>query len=206
MIYGYLRTFFTNQSIDKHRKFLNESGCVEIFQDFQHSTSQLDKVLRKLNSGDELNVIALAHLAKNPKQLHKLLDHFNSRNIVLRTPTFTFDNTELFSRLVDEFVTFNRDVVKQKSLSGLVRAQEKGKRLGKPQGLSEISKLKAKRAYEMRLEGETISKIQNTLSIRSKQTLYSYFRYEAARLKELNPLLELDENGFDFLNYVFRRK
>lgn len=206
MIYGYFRTLFSSSDVEKHMQALKSFGCQVLYHDKyirnKPSQEQRSILLSKVQSGDIVIVPSFGHIASSPQQLFDLVQYFTIYGIGLRTLTYTLPQGPDINSFLEEFVIFQKELVQQKTLAGFARAKAEGKPLGKPQGLSEISKLKAKRAYELRLQGLSATKIQSALSIKSKQTLYSYLRFEAARLKKLNPFLELAENKFDFVNLV----
>jgi DNA invertase Pin-like site-specific DNA recombinase len=79
----------------------------------------------------------------------------------------------LFAALAE----FERDIIRKRTNAGLAAARARGRKGGRPKGLSKKAKHTAIIAERLYQDGElTISKICDQLSI-SKMTLFNYLRY-----------------------------
>ena len=80
---------------------------------------------------------------------------------------------------------FEREITKDRTKSGLEAARKRGSLTGRPKGLSDDAKIKAKAAAAMYKEGKlTISQICQNLGV-SNNTLYKYIRHEGVKVGEL---------------------
>lgn len=70
-----------------------------------------------------------------------------------------------------------RTVLKERTLAGLKAAAERGRKGGRPKGLSPEAVYKAKAVKELYKSKMSISEIRKTLKIGSNATIYSYLNF-----------------------------
>ncbi|PWN59150.1 recombinase family protein [Chryseobacterium oncorhynchi] len=186
MTFGYARVSTTDQNLETQLNELKKLGVEKIFSE-KISAKNLERVelkllLSQLRPNDKVIVTKIDRLARSLKDLIFLLDEFSKKEIILQIGPTLFDFTtpegRLFATLFGSVAQYERELINERTKAGLLAAREEGRVGGKPKGLSPLAKSKAKKAYELREKGLSISDIQKTLDIKSKRTLYSYIRYE----------------------------
>lgn len=203
MTFGYARVSTTDQNLETQFKELEKLGVEKIFSE-KISAKNLERVelkllLSQLRPTDKVVVTKIDRLARSLKDLIFLLDELSKKEIILQigSTIFNFSTPEgrLFATLFGSVAQYERELINERTKAGLLAAREEGRVGGKPKGLSALAKNKAKKAYELREKGLSISDIQKTLEIKSKRTLYSYIRYEV----ESRSILEKKEKTEDGL-------
>jgi len=192
MKFGYARVSTKEQSLNLQLDALKKAGCKpqNIYQEqisgAKSERPQLQALLNKLRAEDELVVWKLDRLGRSIKDLIKLVTtiqdkgaafHSIQDSINTATPTgkLTF---HLFAALAE----FERDIIRQRTKAGLEAARARGKKGGRPKGLSQKAKHTAMIAERLYKEGELSTKeICEQLSI-SKMTLYSYLRHQGVEI------------------------
>lgn len=186
MTFGYARVSTTDQNLETQLNELKKLGVEKIFSE-KISAKNLERVelkllLSQLRPNDKVVVTKIDRLARSLKDLIFLLDEFSKKEIILQIgPTifnFTTPEGRLFATLFGSVAQYERELINERTKAGLLAARKEGRVGGKPKGLSALAKSKAKKAYELREKGLSISDIQKTLEIKSKRTLYSYIRFE----------------------------
>lgn len=160
-------------------------------------------LFEQLRENDLVLVVRLDRLARSLKDLVFLIDEFAQRKVILQIGNLKLDFTtaegRLYASLFGAVAQFERELIRERTLSGLKSAREKGRIGGKPKGLSELAKLVAISAYDLRLKDLTQEQILLASGIKSTRTLYKYLRFEAQRRSKLFNK-EIAENGIDLLD------
>ena len=129
---------------------------------------KLDRLARSLRD----LVSLVTEIEEKGAGLLSLNDHIDTT-----TPhgKFTF---HVFAALAE----FERDIISERTKAGLAAARARGRKGGRPKGLSKQARHKAIIAEKLYLEGElSISEICQQLSI-SKSTLYNYLRHRGVTI------------------------
>ena len=117
-------------------------------------------------------VFRFDRFARSTKQLITALDNFQSLGIDFVSYEESLDTTTSNGRLmftiISAFAEFERSIIQERVKAGLIKARAKGKKLGRPKSQVDAVKIK-----ELRLEGLSIRKIAQTLSI-PKSTIQDY--------------------------------
>ncbi len=189
---GYARVSTQDQDLALQLDALNEAGCEQTYQEkITGSTKerpQLQKMLEHLREGDVIVIWKLDRLARSLKDLVDLVTQiqengasFQSLNDQIDTTTahgkFTF---HVFAALAE----FERDIIRERTKAGLAAARARGRKGGRPKGLSKKAQHAAIIAERLYLEGKlSIKEICEQLSI-SKGTLYNYLRHQGVEIGE----------------------
>ncbi|MFZ0549136.1 MAG: recombinase family protein [Candidatus Promineifilaceae bacterium] len=187
---GYARVSTKDQDLSLQLDALKDAGCKKIYREqitgSTRERPELKKMLEQLRDGDVIVVWKLDRLARSLKDLVGLVNEMqgagaelSSLNDQIDTATphgkFTF---HIFAALAE----FERDIIRERTMAGLAAARARGRKGGRPKGLSKKAQhtaIIAERLYE---EGElSIKEICEQLSI-SKMTLYNYLRYRGVRI------------------------
>jgi len=149
---------------------------------------QLQKMLEQLRAGDTVVMWKLDRLARSLKDLIDLVNKIkdqgafvHSLNDQIDTMTshgkFTF---HLFAALAE----FERDIIRERTNAGLAAARARGRKGGRPRGLSKKAQHTAIIAEKLYLEQKlTIKEICEQLSI-SKSTLYNYLHFQGVPIAQ----------------------
>ena len=181
---GYARVSTSDQTLDPQLDALRAAGCEILFQEkISGKTAdrpELQKMRTQLRTGDTVIVWKLDRLGRSLRDLVALVSEFQERGVHFQsiqdqidtsTPMgkFTF---HLFAALAE----FERDIISERTKAGLAAARARGRKGGRPKGLSKKAQDKARLAESLYKERErSIREICDHLDI-SKATLYRYLR------------------------------
>ncbi len=186
MTIGYARISTTDQNLGLQHDALKAAGCETIFSDEASGAKEarpgLDQVLSHLRSGDTLVIWRFDRLGRSLKHLLSLVESFKAKGIHLRSLSEGIDTSTPMGTLVFQvsgaFAEFERALIQERTNAGLASARLRGKKGGRPPGLSkkaaDTSRIAASLYQENKL---SVAEICEQLHI-SKATLY---RYLAAR-------------------------
>lgn len=170
---------------------LNSFGCDKIYKEVASGAKakriELNKLLDTIRSGDVLVIYKLDRLGRSLKHLVELVDILNEKKVGLVSLNDPIDTTTPQGRLVfnifSSLAEFERELIRERTKAGLASARARGKKGGRPKGLSKEAQAKAKMAESLYKSKEyTIKEICNNLSI-SANTLYSYLRFRGVFVK-----------------------
>ena len=193
-IFGYARVSTIDQNLDAQKDALLKYGCEKIYYEKASGKNverpQLQKLLSSLREKDVVVVYKLDRLARSLKDLIDLVNELANKKVDFVSISDGIDTStavgKLMFHLVGAFAEFERDIISERTKVGLESARARGRKGGKPKGLSAEAQKKAARAKvlydERRLSIDEICKI---LEIKSKTTLYKYIKFETTRLEEL---------------------
>ena len=184
MKFGYARVSTKEQVLDLQIDALEKAGCKQIYQEkitgAKADRPELLKMVDQLREGDTVIVWKLDRLGRSLRDLVNLIEKFNSQgvgflslqdNINTTTPTgkLTF---HIFAALAE----FERGIISERTKAGLAAARARGRKGGRPKGLSKKAQDKARLAESLYKEQKlTIDEVCEHLHI-SKPTLYRYLR------------------------------
>lgn len=85
--YGYARVSTHEQNLDSQIYALKQYGCNKIYTEVQSGRNskrnELDKVIKKLKSGDTLVIFKLDRLSRGTKHLLELMEFFKKKKYIL---------------------------------------------------------------------------------------------------------------------------
>ncbi|KTD70377.1 MULTISPECIES: recombinase family protein [Legionella] len=194
MLIGYARVSTRSQNLDLQIDALKKEGCEKIYQD-QISGSlfnrpALDQLLLDLRKGDVLVIWKLDRLGRSFKDLINLVNSFIEKGIGLRSLNDHIDTTTAHGRLIfnifGSLAEFERELIKERTIAGLDAARARGKKGGRPSGLSKEAQAKAHSAELIYKEGQlSVSEICEQLSI-SRATFYKYLKFRKVPISAEN--------------------
>ena len=169
---------------------LNDAGCQKIYQEkitgSRRERPQLNKLLEQLREGDVVVIWKLDRLARSLKDLVSLVNEIQEKGGALHSLNDQIDTTtphgkftfHVFAALAE----FERDIISERTKAGLAAARARGRKGGRPKGLSQKAQHTAIIAEKLYQERElTVKEICEQLSI-SKGTLYNYLRYRGVNI------------------------
>lgn len=146
-IFGYARcsTNENKQDINRQVRELKEAGAKEIYLEYVHGDaavkSELQSLLEKAASGDEIITLEISRLARSTKQLCDIIDTVKDKRLCLRVKgSITVDctngvldpATEAFCKIAGVFAELEIQLIRSRVKSGLQNAKAKGAMLGRP--------------------------------------------------------------------------
>ncbi len=187
---GYARVSTRDQSFDLQVDALKKAQCEQVFKEVASGAKTarpvLDDLLSRLRSGDILVIWKLDRLGRTLKHLVELTNELIERKIGLISLNDPIDTTTPQGRLVfnifASLAEFERDLIRERTQAGLQAARARGRKGGRPGGLSKQAEATAVAAETLYEAGElSVRAICDQLQI-SKPTLYSYLRHRGVKI------------------------
>lgn len=181
MFVGYARVSAYEDSLGFQKEALTCAGCEKIFTDSISRAAEarpgIMAALDYLRPGDTLVVLRLDRLARTIRHLLELVIQLEKRSIEIKSLEDSIDtskdNEKSFFHIIRVFAGFERNLLKERTMTGLSQARARGKKGGRHKILSEEKSEKALSLY--REKKHTIQEICRIMNI-SKPTLYNYLR------------------------------
>lgn len=189
---GYARVSTLEQNLDLQIDALQKEGCKQIFTDKVSGVKSLkpefDKLISYARPGDTIVVWKLDRLGRSTVQLIELIERLKMDGIHLRSLSESIDTSTATGNLFFQFMCVlaehERNVIRERTKAGLTAARARGKKGGRPVGLSQRYQLIAqevKKAYES-MQYST-DKIREIYSIKSQPTLYKILAFAKVDVK-----------------------
>ncbi len=187
---GYARVSTKDQSIHLQEDALKKAGCEQIFKEVasgaRTSRPVLEDLLSRLRSGDVLVIWKLDRLGRSLPHLVTLANDLLERRVGLISLNDPIDTTTPQGRLVfgifAALAEFERALIRERTQAGLEAARARGRKGGRPAGLSKQAEATAMAAETLYKEGRmSVQAICDQLSI-SKPTLYRYLRHRRVKI------------------------
>lgn len=182
---GYARISTKSQSFELQVDALKEAGCEKIYQEVVSGAKAKREVLYKLledvRPGDVIIIWKLDRLGRSLKHLVDIVNDLLEKDIGLKSLNDPIDTTTAQGRLIFNIFAslseFERELIRERTQAGLTAARARGRKGGRPKGLSKKAEATACAAEALYKEGKlSVQEIANKLGI-CKGTLYSYLRY-----------------------------
>lgn len=187
---GYARVSTKDQNIDLQIDALKKAQCEQVFTEVASGAKTarpvLDDLLSRLRPGDVLVIWKLDRLGRSLKHLVTLTHELLDREVGLVSLNDPIDTTTPQGRLIfnifASLAEFERDLIRERTQAGLEAARARGRKGGRPRGLSKQAQATAMAAETLYREGNlSVLEICEQLSI-SKPTLYSYLRRRGVKI------------------------
>lgn len=187
---GYARVSTQDQKLELQLDALTRHGCGQIYKEKKSGKTkdrpELEKLIHQLRAGDTVVVWKLDRLGRSLRDLIDLVVEFQRRgvdfvslqdgiNTATATGRFTFN---IFASLAE----FEREIIRERTKAGLEAAKARGRRGGRPVGLSKAALEKAKSARILYDSGEkSVGEIAQILGI-GRATCYRYLAKAATAI------------------------
>lgn len=164
---------------------LKQADCIQIHQEIASGAKTarpvLDEIIRNLRGEDTLVIWKLDRLGRNLVHLIQLTDNLIEKNVGLISLNDPIDTTSAQGRLIfgifASLAEFERELIRERTQAGLKSARARGRKGGRPKGISQSAIEKAAIAEALYKDGSIpVKKIAEQLGI-SKTTLYLYLRF-----------------------------
>lgn len=182
---GYARVSTKDQNLYLQKDALQKEGCEMIFEEKASGTKsdrpQLVKMIDQLRSGDVVIVWKLDRLGRSLRDLINCVSRIQEKGAGFKSLHDSIDTTtphgKLTFHIFAALAEFERDIISERTKAGLESARARGRKGGRPKGLSKKAKDKAIIAGSLYKEGKPVQDICHHLNI-AKSTLYRYLAYQ----------------------------
>jgi DNA invertase Pin-like site-specific DNA recombinase len=191
-ILGYARVSTADQNLDLQIDALKKAGCEKIFKDVVSGVKtqkpEFEKMLGYARKDDTIIVYRLDRLGRNLKGLIELLENLNDMGINIKSISESIDTStplgNMFFQVIGMFAELERNIIIERTQAGLSAARARGRKGGKPPGLSEKFKLIAPDVAEMYNKQEkSTTEIRKIFRIKAQATLYKILEYAGVKVK-----------------------
>ncbi len=187
---GYARVSTQDQNLEMQLDALGKAGCEKVFQEkasgIKSDRPQLAAMQQILREGDVIFIYKLDRLGRSLKHLLEMTADFAKRGIGLVSINDSIDTTTAQGRLIfnifASLAEFERDLIRERTKSGLEAARARGRKGGRSRGLSKEAEKKAMLAQTLYNERKLgVNEIAADLEI-SKMTFYKYLRHRGVQI------------------------
>ena len=187
---GYARVSTKEQSLHLQEDALWQEGCERIYSEqasgAKSERPKLKEMMLQLRQGDIIIVWKLDRLGRSLRDLIQLVAQFQDLGVGFKSLQDNIDTTtptgKLTFHLFAALAEFERDIISTRTKAGLEAARARGRKGGRPKGLSKKAQDKARLAESLYKEKErSIKEICDHLNI-SKPTLYRYLRARGVQI------------------------
>lgn len=194
---GYARVSTKDQNLSLQRDALEKEGCKVIYEEKMSGAKaerpELRKMIDQLREDDVIVIWKLDRLGRSLGDLVNLVREIEDKGAGLKSLNDSIDTTTAQGKLIFHFFAalseFERDIISERTKAGLEAARARGRKGGRPQGLSKEAQRKAIIAEALYKQGRdsdgkeilSISEISRELNI-SRSTLYRYLRFRGVNI------------------------
>ncbi len=181
MLVGYARVSTTDQNLDLQKDALQAAGCERLLTDTVSGARAerpgLTAALKECRSGDTLVVWKLDRLGRSLPHLVETVRELSVRGVGFKSLQEQIDTTTssgtLIFHIFAALAEFERDLIRERTNTGLVAARARGRNGGRPKG---VDQKKQKAALALKKDGRhSIREICDIVGI-SRNTYYKYTR------------------------------
>ena len=199
MKFGYARVSSEDQKLDLQIDELKQAGCEQIFHETVSGAKKerpvLNNLIEQTRTGDIIVIWKLDRLGRSLPNLVELVNILMEKGVGLTSLHDPIDTSNPQGRLIfnifASLAEFERDLIIERTQAGLKAARARGRKGGRPKGLSEAAEKKAVAAEALYRSGDlSVNEIIENLGI-SKATLYKYLRHqkvEVGHFKKTTPV------------------
>src|SRR3954470_17795021 len=169
--YGYARVSTDGQSLDAQLEQLRKAKCSKIFREKMSGArtdrAQLARLLKVLKPGDLVMVTRVDRLARSTRDLLNVLATITERKAGFRSLSDTWADTttphgRLMLTVLGGLAEFERELIRQRTGEGRLRAQKRGVRFGRKPKLTVHQR---EEAITRRDAGEALTEIARTYNV-----------------------------------------
>lgn len=148
MIVGYARVSTSDQNISTQIGLLKENGCEKVFTDIASGVREdragLNEMISYLRKDDIIMVYKTDRIFRSLKNMIELVEKFNEKGILFKSITEpAFDTTSANGKFIIQIfgavAEFERNLISERTKTGLEGARRRKKLLGRPKGASKES-------------------------------------------------------------------
>ena len=136
MIFGYARVSTEEQNLDMQVDALTQYAVEKIYKEKLTGTRknrpQLEELLKVLRNGDKIVVYKLDRISRSTKHLIELSELFNDLGVDFVSINDSIDTStamgKFFFRTMASIAEFERDIISERTKSGLQAARSQGQK------------------------------------------------------------------------------
>lgn len=187
---GYARVSTKDQNLSLQKDALQKEGC-ELFFEEKASGSKTDRpelrrMIDQLRKGDIVIIWKLDRLGRSLRDLVNLVTEIQDKGAGLKSLNDSIDTTtpqgKLTFHLFAALAEFERDIISERTKAGLDSARARGRKGGRPKGLSQQAKDKAIISETLYREGNlSVSQICQHLGV-ARSTFYKLLKHRGVQL------------------------
>jgi DNA invertase Pin-like site-specific DNA recombinase len=185
MIYGYARVSTEDQKLHLQLDALKIAGCKKVFKEKISAAKErpeLEKMIGLLEKGDSVVVWKLDRLGRSLRHLIDLVKGFEEKKVKFVSLQDNINTQTAQGRFIfnvfASLAEFERDIIRERTNAGLSAARARGRKGGRPKGLSLEAQLKAQYAKKLYEDKSlSIDVICKKVGV-SRRTLYNYIHME----------------------------
>jgi len=175
---GYARVSTADQTAALQEDDLRAAGCFRVWTDTASGAStdrpKLTELFDQLRAGDTLVVWRLDRLGRSLPHLIETIRDLEARGVGFKSVQENIDTTTPGGRLVfhvfGALASFELELVRERTMAGLVAARARGRLGGRP---SVMSAAKLKQARRMINDKTPLTEVSQVLGV-SRSTLYRH--------------------------------
>lgn len=164
---GYARVSTQEQDNSGQIEALKSAGVGKVFEEKlsggRFDRPELQRMLDQFRPGDVLVVWKLDRLSRSLRDLLTILERLDSAGVGFISLTEAIDTTtaagRMMMQIVGAFAEFERQMIRERTRSGLNRAKAQGVELGRPQSLTREQKAKALEMLKAGDSGAEVARI-----------------------------------------------
>jgi len=187
MLIGYARVSTNDQNLDLQEEALKKAGCEKIIVDRVTGTSLkrpgLEKLKEILRQNDTLVVWKLDRLGRSLQHLIQYIKNLEEQKIGFKSLQESIDSNSSTGKLIfhvfGALAEFERDLIYERTVAGLIAAKKRGKIGGRPKALDQEQQQTAIKMYQS--QKHTVREICSVMGI-SKPALYRYLKQAQVQL------------------------
>lgn len=177
MIIGYARVSTSGQNLAGQCDTLRQAGCERIYSEkisgAKAQRPELERMLDALRGGDTVLITELTRLGRSVKELFAIIERVHEAGASIKSLHETWLDTttpqgNLLFTIFAGLSQFERDLIRQRTKSGLEAARARGRKGGRPKAASDKIAT-ALKMYASKLH--TVAEITAATGI-SRATLY----------------------------------
>lgn len=178
---GYARVSTKDQNLEMQIEAMKHAGCDKIYMEKKSGRKLknrpvLRRLLKQSTAGDILIVWKIDRLGRSERELLEVLDIVRGKCMIIISLKEGIDTStmigELFFMMAGVFAEMEINGRSERTREGIELARQKGKRIGRPPGIS-LSTKKLKTIIDLRNNGNTI----NEISLKTGVPISSVYRY-----------------------------
>jgi len=187
---GYARVSTKDQNLSLQNDALQKEGCELIFEEkasgAKSDRPELRRMIDQLRKGDIVIIWKLDRLGRSLRDLVNLVTEIQDKGAGLKSLNDSIDTTtpqgKLTFHLFAALAEFERDIISERTKAGLESARARGRKGGRPKGLSEQAKNKAIIAETLYREGDfSVKQICQHLDI-ARSTFYKLLKHRGVQV------------------------
>lgn len=181
---GYARVSTKDQNLSLQKDALQKEGCERFFEEkasgAKSDRPELLRMIDQLRKDDIVIVWKLDRLGRSLRDLVNLVTEIQDKGAGLKSLNDSIDTTtpqgKLTFHLFAALAEFERDIIRERTKAGLEAARARGRKGGRPKGLSKEARDKAIIAKSLYGKQEmSVTQICRYLGV-ARSTLYKYIR------------------------------